>query len=143
MKTVVMKRSDREKKNAAENYGRHYQPEAEDYHHGLVINLDDDCLRKLGINQMPKPGDHFRIEGEAHVTSAEQRDTDQNSDRRVGLVLHKLGAEKTDAEEQPKEKSIREELEDAHHRARGSTAPSIGAARRSNGTPPLPARYQG
>jgi hypothetical protein len=131
MKTVVMKRSDREKKNVEESYGIPFRPSADDYPHGLVINLDDDCLRKLGINEMPKPGDHFRIEGEAHVLSSEQRDTDQNSDRRVELVLHELGAEKTGEEAKP-EKTIRDELEDARHQARGSTTPSIGARTAAN-----------
>jgi hypothetical protein len=133
MKTVVMKRSDREKRDAEESYGIPYRPLASDYPHGLIINLDDDCLRKLGINEMPKPGDHFRIEGEAHVTESAQRDTDQSSDRRVELVLHKLGAEKTGGEDAKPEKSIRDELEDAHHRARGTTAPSIGARQKFNG----------
>jgi hypothetical protein len=130
MKTVVMRRSDREKKDATENYAVPFQPQAEDYHHGLMINLDDDCLRKLGIDEMPKPGDHFRIEGEAHVMESAQRDTDKSSDRRVEMVLHKLGAEKQGGGDKP-EKSIRDELEDAHHRARGTSSPSIGA--RANG----------
>jgi hypothetical protein len=138
MKTVVMKRSDREKKDRETSYGIPAAFADDDYFHGLHITLDDDCLKKLGINGMPKPGDHFRIEGEAHVTESAQRDTDKDSDRRVELVLHKLGAEKTDEDEDAKpEKSIRDELEDAHHRARGTTAPSpgrLGGARQaSNG----------
>lgn len=129
MKTQIMKRSDREKKAAGSD---------EDYPVGLQISLDGDSLKKLGINDMPKPGDKFHIQGEAHVTSSAQRDTDQNSDRRVGLVLHELGAEaKPDngAATKP-EKSIREDLEDARHQARGTTTASpgrIGARSMGNG----------
>jgi hypothetical protein len=130
MKTVVMKRSDREKKAREENFTAAYTPAASDYHHGLVISLDDDCLKKLGIDEMPKPGDKFRIAGEGHVMSSEQRDTDKNSDRRIELVLHELGAEKKDGPGRP-DKSIREEIEDATHRARGTETPSIG--RRNGG----------
>jgi hypothetical protein len=122
MKTVVMKRSDREKKDAEENYGgMPYRPTAADYHHGLVINLDDACLKRLGIDEMPKPGDKFRVEGEAHVMESAQRDTDQSSDRRVELVLHELGAEKK-ADPAKRETTVREDLEDARHQARGTTA---------------------
>jgi hypothetical protein len=136
MKTVVMKRSDREKKERQANYAISVGGFGgdDDYYHGLIITLDDDCLKKLGINEMPKPGDHFEIAGEAHVRESAQRDTDKDSDRRVEMVLHKLGAEKTAGEEPAKpEKSIRAELEDAHHRARGTTTPSIGARQAANG----------
>lgn len=124
-----MKRSDREKKAAGSD---------EDYPFGLQISLDGDSLKKLGINDMPKPGDKFHIQGEAHVTSSAQRDTDQNSDRRVGLVLHELGAEaKRDNSAAKPEKSIREDLEDARHQARGTTTTSagrIGARGTGNGS---------
>src|SRR6516164_4308657 len=121
MKTVVMKRSDSEKKAAAENYAIPYHAMVEDYPHGLTIHLDDGSLKKLGINQMPKPGDKFHIEGEAYVMSSEQRDTDQSSNRHVHMVLHELGAEKK-ADPAKGETSIREDLEDARHQARGTTA---------------------
>jgi hypothetical protein len=133
MKTVVMKRSDREKKDRQGSFGSISFGGDDDYHHGLIINLDDACLKKLGINEMPKPGDHFEIAGEAHVRESAQRDTDKDSDRRVEMVLHKLGAEKTAGDSPEPEKSIRDELEDAHHRARGTTSPSIGARQASKG----------
>ena len=125
MKTVVMRRSDREKKDAVEGYGIPFRPEADDYPYGLRITLENGSLKKLGIKDMPKPGDKFRIEGEAHVLESSQRDTEDDSDRRVELILHELGAEPT-REPEEKEKSIRAELEDARHQARGTTAPSIG-----------------
>ena len=134
MKTHVMKRSDAEKKAAAEDYAMPQPVAGGDYPYGLRLSLDDASLKKLGIDGLPKPGDKFRVEGEAHVLSSEQRDTDQNSDRRVELVLHELGAEPKFApgREQgaaapgPRPKSVREELEDARHQARGVTAPGTG-----------------
>jgi hypothetical protein len=95
MKIVVMRRSDREKKDAVEGYGIPFRPEADDYPYGLRITLDNGSLKKLGIKEMPKPGDKFRIEGEAHVLESSQRDTEDDSDRRVELILHELGAEPT------------------------------------------------
>ncbi|HEY1299232.1 MAG TPA: hypothetical protein VGF07_01970 [Stellaceae bacterium] len=132
MKTHVMKRSDREKKAAAEDYVVPYHPGAEDYHYGLRISLDDACLKKLGIDEMPKPGDKFRIEGEAQVISSEQRNTADNSDRRVELVLHELGAE---AKAAPREKTIRDEIEGARRGGTGNGADAgrIGARVRVRG----------
>jgi hypothetical protein len=126
MKTQVMKRSDTEKKAVAENYGQPVSFGAGDYPHGLCISLGDSELRKLGIDRMPKPGDKFKIEGEAHVLGSEQRDTDKNSDRRVDLVLHELGAEPI-ATPGKRQTTVREDLEDARHQARGTSTPSIGA----------------
>lgn len=129
MKTHVMKRSDREKKAAAEDYVVPYHPGAEDYPHGLRLCLDDAVLKKLGIDEMPKPGDKFRIEGEAHVISSEQRDTSENSDRRVELVLHELGAQPK--EPPPREKSIRDEIEGARRGTAGGDEGRIGARGRA------------
>lgn len=126
MKTHVMKRSDAEKKAAAEDYAMPAPVAGGDYPYGLRLSLDDASLKKLGIDGLPKPGDKFRIEGEAHVLASEQRDTDQNSDRRVELVLHELGAEPKASAPGPRPKSVREELEDARHQARGTTAPGTG-----------------
>jgi hypothetical protein len=122
MKTHVMKRSDREKKAAEEEYAVPWHGGHEDYPHGLRICLDDASLKKLGIDEMPKPGDQYRIEGEAHVLGSEQRDTDQSSMRRVELVLHELGAEPKPGNSEARGKSVREDLEDARHQARGTTA---------------------
>ena len=124
MKTHVMKRSDREKKAAAEDYVVPYHPGAEDYPYGLRLSLDDACLKKLGIDEMPKPGDKFRVEGEAHVISSEQRNTADNSDRRVELVLHELGAEPKS--ERAPEKSIRDEIEGARRNRTGENGGDTG-----------------
>ena len=102
MKIVVMRRSDREKKDAVEGYGIPFRPEADDYPYGLRITLDNGSLKKLGIKDMPKPGDKFRIEGEAHVLESSQRDTEDDSDRRVELILHELGAEPLDLSVEPR-----------------------------------------
>jgi hypothetical protein len=133
MKTVVMRRSDREKKDAAEHFGVPVTPEPEDYPYGLRITLDDGSLKKLGIKQIPKPGDKFRLEAVAHVLESAQRTTEKDSDRRVELILHELGAEPAGGlgDDEEKGKTLREELEDARHQARGTTAPSIGRRARS------------
>jgi hypothetical protein len=128
MKTVVMRRTDREKKDMVDGFAAPFRPGGEDYPYGLRITLDDGSLKKLGIKDMPKPGDRFRLEAVAHVLESAQRTTEDDSDRRVELVLHELGAEPAggSADEKDKDKTLREELEDARHQARGTTTHSIG-----------------
>ena len=55
MNTVVMRRSDREKKDPAENFGVVIQAQPDDYPYGLRLALDDASLKKLAIRDMPKP----------------------------------------------------------------------------------------
>lgn len=126
MKIHDMRRSDREKKAENDRYSEPLMSGGEDYPYGLRLSLTDGELNKLGIDGTPKPGDKFRIEGEMHVTGSEQRDTDKKSDRQVHLLLVKLGAEPV-AEAGERDRSIRDDLEDSMHRARGTTTPSIGA----------------
>ena len=123
MKTVVMRRRDREKKNAAEGYA---MPIA-----GWSTITPMGCASrsatppyKLGITEMER--DKYQIEGEAHVLELAHRDTDQESDRRVKLATpDELGAEPKGGSDE-NGKTLREELEDARHQARGTTTPSIG-----------------
>jgi hypothetical protein len=126
MKLHDMQRSDREKKAIAEDRTTILPMHAiaGDYPEGLRICLDDDTLKKLGVD--PQHGEHYAFHGEAHVTGRQQEDTDKGSDRRVNMTFHKLGAEKVRGAPE-REKSVREDLEDARHRARGTLSPSIGA----------------
>lgn len=122
MKIHDMRRSDRAKKAELEGYRTGPTVEGRDYAHGLHIRLDEPELSRIGIAGMPKPGDVFRIEGEAKVTGAEGRDSENApSTRCVEFVLHRLGAEpKPDPGR--RSTSVREDLEDARHQARGTTA---------------------
>jgi len=123
MKTVSMMRTDREKKVAADRFSEPMSMGSEDYPYGLHLNLDDGTMKKLGITDMPKLRDKYRIEGLAHVVGANDMASTDGSNRELRLVLHELGMEPAGAMDEPeREKSIREELEDARHQAAGSTA---------------------
>jgi hypothetical protein len=134
-----MKRSDRAKKAEQERFMTAPSFAGEDYAHGLHLQLHEPELAKIGIAGMPKPGDIYRVEGEMKVTSAEGRDSENApSTRRIEFVLHKLGAEPKADRSGPRQSSVREDLEDARHQARGSTMTSgrgapIGARLNSNG----------
>jgi hypothetical protein len=123
VKTVDMRRSDRDKKAELERYTVGPSMEGHDYAHGLHLRLHEPELARIGITGMPKPGDTYRVEGEMKVTSAEGRDSENaGSTRCVEFVLHRLGAEPKAAAGKDKDTSIRDALEDARHQARGSTA---------------------
>lgn len=125
MKLHDMRRSDDDRKDILESRtgGLRDNPVAE-YPEGLRLDLDHECLKRMGVD--PQHGEHYRIEGEGHVSRRSQEDTDQQKDRRVTLTLHKLGAERT---QKPPEraKTVREDLEDARHLAGGTYSPSIGS----------------
>lgn len=121
MKTQDMRRSDRDKKAAAARYSLGPAAGGNDYAHGLHLRLDEPELTRIGITGMPKPGDTYRVEGEIKVTSAEGRDSENApSTRCIEFVLHRLGAEPKDTGR--KTTTVREDLEDARHQARGTTA---------------------
>jgi hypothetical protein len=62
-----------------------------DYHHGLSVHLDHEALNKLGITNMPKPGDKFQVNAHAHVKSSEEEHRDGGEPRRrMVLELRKM-----------------------------------------------------
>jgi hypothetical protein len=125
LKTVDMRRSDRQKKAETAGYAVGPAMEGADYAHGLHLRLHEPELAKIGITGMPKPGDVYRVEGEMKVTSAEGRDSENaGSTRCIEFVLHRLGAEPKASRPGPRETSVREDLEDVRHQARGSTVTS-------------------
>lgn len=66
-----------------------------DYHRGLHIELDHDGMNKVGMTSMPKPGDEYRIEGHGRVIEASDssREGQKSPNRRVRILVHRLGAE--------------------------------------------------
>jgi hypothetical protein len=82
----------------------------DEYHHGLRVSLDHDSMNKVGMRETPKPGDEFHIQAHGRVVSASDasREGQKSPDRRVEIVLHRMGAEpKSKADDG---KSLKEEL---------------------------------
>jgi hypothetical protein len=133
MKTVVLQRSDRDIGDAQNRF----MPSPDDdylrYPGWARLRLDSDDLKRLGINDLPKAGARYQLAGEFHVKRSE--DATDKADRNVSGVIHRFGFEPIAGADEPREKSIREELESARHQASGTTASSgrIGARFLNNG----------
>jgi len=87
MKTVLMRRSGRDRDAALDRMFA--PPQAADYPPGLHVELDNGSLKKLGVGELPAPGDRYRVGGELHVTGVRQ----DGDHRQVDGVLHQLGLE--------------------------------------------------
>jgi hypothetical protein len=59
------------------------------YPYGLQLRLDNDTIQKLGIDDMPKVGDTFELEGKAVVTSVSQNESKGETRRSIELQLTK------------------------------------------------------
>lgn len=107
MKIADMRRTKAEKTAEEKRWKGGPASGAEDYPHGLHIDLDHDGLTRLGLKDTPKPGDEFEGQFHGRVTEASEN-SDENSKeprRRVRMLLHHVGVE-------PKKdtKSLRDEL---------------------------------
>ena len=100
MQLSDMKRSKAEKKAEAARWKS--GPVDEDYPHSLHIEFDQDGLKKLGVDDMPKPGDEYQGKFHGRVThSSEEADEDGEPRRRVRMVMHHVGMEPKDEEAKP------------------------------------------
>lgn len=66
--------------------------ESEKYPYGLRIHLNNECLEKLGIKELPKVGDKFMIQAVAIVSDvhgSQMRDGDV--DKSMGLQICEMG----------------------------------------------------
>ena len=90
--------------------------EADDYDHGLHVSLDHDGMNKVGMKETPKAGDEYRIEAPGRVvsTSDNSRAGQTTPDRRVTILIHRMGAEpKSSADDG---KSVKEDVREAAER---------------------------
>lgn len=79
--------------------------DAPQYPWGLSLHLDDDCLKKLGIEKLPDAGDELQLQAVVKVESVEQSDMAGGKKRRsMRLQITKcaLGEEKPNAADQAK-----------------------------------------
>ena len=107
-KLVSLKRTAKEKKEEAKKYSAPaIGGGAADYGYGTCIRLDDHCLDKLGVKEMPKVGAEFTITARACVTEARQSASARNGDDRC------LELQITDMALERKGKSLRDDIEEA------------------------------
>ena len=120
MKTVSLQRGDKDKQDARAQIMGAVVVGGRGGDYPVHLRVDEPELKKLGIVGTPQQDDVYRIEGEMKVGGVNTH----NDDRCVDFVLTNFGVEPKTAKP---DKSLRETIEDAHHQARGTLAPSIGA----------------
>lgn len=86
---------------------------ADDYHHGLRVNLDHEAMNKIGMTETPKPGDEYRIEAHGRIVSASDRSREgqKSPERNVEILIHRMGAEPKVASDDGK--TVKDDVRDA------------------------------
>ena len=64
-------------------------PDEPRYPYGLEISLDNDAIKKLGI-ELPEAGEQFIIVGVGPVTRVSQTDNKRGKDRSFSIQLQKI-----------------------------------------------------
>jgi hypothetical protein len=57
------------------------------YPWGLVINLDSDCLEKLGIEKLPQVGEKMKLHAIVEVSSANSYASQTGKSQSIGLQI--------------------------------------------------------
>ncbi len=116
MKLTSMKRTKAEKTAREKNWKEAPSMGSDDYHHGLRISLDHDGMNKLGMKETPDVGDEYRIEAHGRVisTSDNSRAGQSAPDRRVTILIHRMGAEPKAASDDGK--TVKDDVKDAAER---------------------------
>jgi len=65
------------------------EPDLPDYPYGLILNLDQDALEKLGI-ELPDVGDSFFVVAVATVRSVSEHKSDDHTSQDVSLQIEQL-----------------------------------------------------
>lgn len=81
------------KAEAKEEYGESMSPEGSnlpDYPYGLTITLDDCCLGKLGIKDLPEIGDEYHVMAVAKVTRLSSSADEKEEEQRMTLQITDL-----------------------------------------------------
>ena len=86
---VDMKRTKAEKKAEENKYKVSSSSSGEEYPYGLQLDLNEDVMRKLGMD-LPKVGGTVTITAKARVKRAEMRDTESGKNTSCCLQITKL-----------------------------------------------------
>lgn len=61
------------------------------YSWGSSLTLDHSDLEKMGVKDLPKPGQHIALKARAKVTEASERDHGEGPRRSLGLQITHMG----------------------------------------------------
>lgn len=66
--------------------------EHDKYPYGIRLHLDDECVKKLGIKDLPKVGDKMMIQAVAYVCDASEHMVEGKGTRKsIGLQICEMG----------------------------------------------------
>ena len=76
------------------------------YPYGLSLRLDDETLKKLGLNELPDVGDEFHIMAVGKVTSTSENADGDNKSSNVSIQITQMcvSEEAEDADEDDQER---------------------------------------
>lgn len=63
------------------------------YPWGLILSLDDDTLRKLGVSELPKVGQQMHLMAVVEVCTTSQHANQEGTDKCVSLQITQMGLE--------------------------------------------------
>jgi hypothetical protein len=89
MKLIDMKLAPEEAKEQASPA----EMPAEQYPYGLCLELDDGTLKKLGIEELPKPGTEMTVQARARVVGAHQSADEGGEEKVARLQIIALGVQ--------------------------------------------------
>jgi hypothetical protein len=92
-KLVDLKRTSAERKADRERFDK--PSSGDDYGYGLRVRLDHSHLKKLGITELPKAGDHLHVHAKAHVSSVGSHSSEGRDDRHIELELRHMAVSAT------------------------------------------------
>jgi hypothetical protein len=81
-------------------------PDEPRYPWGTSLHLDEDELKKLGIEEMPSVGTEFPITAVAKVTGTSERETQDGSRATLDLQIVKMALGDEDEEQSPAAKKL-------------------------------------
>jgi len=94
-KLVDMAYTAKEKKERNKKMDMCVPSNGPDYPYGMTLHLEDEHLKKLGMDKLPDVGGMLTLEARVEVISVSQNsDKRNNGNRRVELQIQRLGLEK-------------------------------------------------
>lgn len=108
MKMTSMEKSQESMKDCAPVSCEH-----DKYPYGLRIHLDSECVKKLGIKELPKTGAKMMIQAVAMVCDVSEHAVEGQEPRRsIGLQICEMGISESKQKKEAAEEMYEEEGED-------------------------------
>ena len=101
MADMKLSKSDKKKENTLVAMG------SNDYPWGLVINLDESALKKLGISELPDAGDEVQIKAVGKASRVSSTTSEGKKLRSLEIQITKMGISCDEKEEKAMKSAIK------------------------------------